>query len=192
MFSIWVASRLRELWHHWCEVRYRKDWNGRNKGHSVGHHYLHVATLRHPSSLPASPSFSIFSFFKNKTKQNYFAYKLQPVKKIRDIYIYTSLKTKRKINEPLLLTSTLSTQAGCKAQGTNLLNVEGYGTICPGRSTTLKRRGSSHGGGEVLLMKVAVKLAGLEVVAHIVMSCSSSHQSNQLHPSFSVYILIGL
>lgn len=48
------------------------------------------------------------------------------------------------------------------------------------------------GEGETLLMKVAVKLAGLEVVVHIVMSCSSSHQSNQLHPSFSVYILIGL
>lgn len=92
----------------------------------------------------------------------------------------------------MLITSPLSAWAGCKAQETNL-NVEGYGTICPGRSTTLKRRGKkSWGEGKTLLMKVAVKLAGLEVVVHIVMSHSSSHQSNLLHPSFSVYILIGL
>lgn len=45
------------------------------------------------------------------------------------------------------MTSTLRAWAGCKAQGTNLLNVEGYGTICPGRSTALKRKGRSHGGG---------------------------------------------
>ena len=62
-----------------------------------------------------------------------------------------------------------------------------------GENHCIKGGGWSHGGeGEALLMKVAVKLAGLEVGVHIVMSCSSSHQSNQLHPSFSVYILIGL
>lgn len=72
-------------------------------------------------------------------------------------------------------------------------DVEGYGAICPGRSTVLERRWRSRGReGEALLMKVAVKLASLEVVAHIVRSCLSSHQSNLLHPSFSVYILIGL
>jgi hypothetical protein len=48
------------------------------------------------------------------------------------------------------------------------------------------------GEGAAVQMKVAVKLAGLEVVVHIVRSYSSSHQSNPLHPSFSVYILIGL
>lgn len=72
-------------------------------------------------------------------------------------------------------------------------DVEGYGAICPGRSTALERKQRSRGReGEALLMKVAVKLASLKVVAHIVRSCLSSHQSNLLHPSFSVYILIGL
>lgn len=42
----------------------------------------------------------------------------------------------------------MSAWAGCKAQGTsNLANVEGYGTICPGRTTTLKEEDEVMGGG---------------------------------------------
>lgn len=55
-----------------------------------------------------------------------------------------------------------------------------------------EERKAAWGEGEAPPTKVAVKLAGLEVVVRIVRSRSSSHQSNLLHPSFSVYILIGL
>lgn len=60
------------------------------------------------------------------------------------------------------------------------------------RHSVKEDRKAAWGEGEAPPTKVAVKLAGLEVVVRIVRSRSSSHQSNLLHPSFSVYILIGL
>lgn len=64
----------------------------------------------------------------------------------------------------------------------------GYRLTCPLRNTGLKKKNRGKKKKERkkthLLMKVAVKLAGLEVVC-IVMSCSSSHQSD---PTQSVFL----
>jgi hypothetical protein len=57
------------------------------------------------------------------------------------------LKNKEGKKLTLLITSSRGPRATCKALGTNLLSVEGYEAICPGRSTALKRRGRSNGGG---------------------------------------------
>lgn len=66
--------------------------------------------------------------------------------KMRDILHILKNKEEKKLT--VLITSSCRAWAGYKAQGTNLLNVEGYGTNCPGRSTTLKRRRKVTGGGQ--------------------------------------------